>query len=299
VRKQIAVTRRATTWFFVIVAFASLSVAYFGFDRPQWLPKSTSVFAWFALEVATLAIVTATFVFIAADASVKQPHRPMMDRADLAALIVLSTLAYAYAIYQIFKGDKGNVRLSYALFSSLLLFLWFRNTRLLFQFRIAMLARRIRNVTKSPETVFDFGRSMASEISRLSFSAILLVFPLLTWLPTLLPGRAFLAPQNLGFGFAIVTISIVVLTPLYIHTVLAQAITKSFATFDTEFAKDLRGTLNAPITKETAERLKANVELRNSVASSLNVSANDVITSLAQNLAIIAALIAIWYGKRP
>ncbi|NEN95460.1 MAG: hypothetical protein F6K50_07950 [Moorea sp. SIO3I7] len=279
----------------VTLPYIFLLVTYFTFGEPPWindidwlkkLPNPSLIL--FLLEMLTLTLVVITFSIIQVTRILRERKLSRLNVVDwlIIGIILILTVVYAF-VKIIADGDHPVIRLFYALFSAFIITFWIHNARHLLSKSQEKLLNILRKLDENPGNVFSYGRQLSSSINSTSLSVTWLLFPFLFWLPTLLSGL--ISPKDIAFSIGITFGILLFLLPVYAQIKLSNVLNASFKQLDEHIAGEI---VKQPTNKADYERLKALVDLRETLTKSVKFSTQEFIVSIVQYSTIITALIA-------
>lgn len=283
-----------TFYLLVIFPYICLISAYFAFGEPlwikeiDWLEKLTNPrLTLFFLEMLTLTLVVITFSIIKLPKILRERRLSRLKITDYLVVVFFLLVTLVYALIKIIEGDNPGVRLFYALFSAFLLVFWFYNASYILARSRDRLFKILRKLDESPSNVFSYGRQLSYSINSASLSVIWLLVPIISWLPTLLSGVV--SPKDIAFYTGIIVCLLLFILPVYAQIKLSNVLNTSLKIFDEYIADEI---VRLPTSKEDSERIKALIDLRESLTKSIKFSTQEFIVSIVQYSTIITALIA-------
>ena len=235
----------------------------------------------------TLTLVVITFSTIKFSIVIRERRLNRLKNFDYLVVVFFFVVTLVYAFVKIAEGDDLGVQLFYAFFSAFLLIFWFYNARYILVKSRDILLNILQKLDESPGKVFSSGRELSSAINSVSLSVIWLLIPLLSWLPTLLGGA--ISPKDIAFYIGITVCIVLFILPVYAQIKLSNVLNVSFKKLDEHIAESI---VQLPTSKEDSERIKALIDLRESLTKSIKFSTQEFIVSIVHYSTIITALIA-------
>lgn len=157
-------------------------------------------------------------------------------------------------------------------FSALLLSFCFYNARNILVKSRDRLLNIIHKIDINSRHVFSYGRQISYSINYASLSVICLLIPLFLWNPTLLKGVV--NPKNVAFCIGIIICILLLILPVYAQIKLSNVLNASFKKLDEYIADEI---VKPSTIQEDAERIKAFIDLRESMTKSIKFSTQEFI----------------------
>lgn len=282
------------------VGIITLFFTYFMFGIPPWVytlkPSTGTAEAYrvnlFALEFGVLFLVT-IYCFIFNQIS---PTHSKENYKVLVQTIVI-VIAIMYAVYKIFHEKPGTglsgrmplagVRLSYGIFSSVVLYLYVDDIAKLVRKTLIPMWELFHLLNKTPKLVFTSGQKLPLSINAFTIRALFLTIPLFLWLPTLL-SVTWLSPRNLAIAFAGVTFLLIFIISFYSQLTIAAATQSGLAVIDNLISKEISDSEKLSLRRDSVKTL---IQIRSALKTCVPSPMQMLFSPILQSLAGIAALI--------
>lgn len=285
-----------------IAAMACLTLAYYwGSNIPYWV-KTSERFPgidvdqkrniFFILECLTLFMVFATQ---AAGLKVQRGGKKLLPKqrgiAELSIFAALFSLTLGYGLSSVGPGEPACIRVFYSLFSCLILTIWYENLKSLSVAVVKPFLDLIYSLEENPEELHSRSPDITVAVNLVVLCTIIMIAPILIWLPTLVAGP--INPRSIAFSAGIATCLIVLLAPGFAHYKIERIFHRSLTPLSRQISWRIA---TPPANKEEIDYLKGLIEVKDSLTKSILSPAKALFLPLVQVVTTITALIAAYRG---